>query len=215
MRKPMVYILILALAVCSVYAFAARGGDSMPVTDALLRFHIIANSDSPEDQALKLKVRDRIVSEIGGVVSGMETKEEIIEFLRGNMEYIETIAGQEVMNGNMEYGARGEVGQFLFPTRSYGSLVLPAGSYNALRIVLGDGKGANWWCVMFPPLCFVDTKSSVALAKDQQRIEEMLDGEGPDVLYSVDEMEEVQVRVRFKVLELIKQSGTKLAETFK
>jgi len=215
MRKISVYVLVLALAVCLMYTLPVCGGEDMPDTGRLLRFHVIANSDSPEDQALKLRVKDRVVSEIGGVLSGMETKEEMIEFLHGNMEYIEGIAGQEIKDGNMKYGVRAEVGSFPFPTKSYGNLVLPTGNYQALQIVLGDGGGANWWCVMFPPLCFVDTKNAVARAKDQQRVKEMLDGEGLEMVFSTDDMEKAPVRVRFKVLELIKKSGTKLAETFK
>jgi stage II sporulation protein R len=215
MRKPVVYILILVLAVCLMYELPARGNSPKNAADGLLRLHVVANSDSPEDQALKLKVKDRIASEIGGLVSGMETKEEMVEFLHGNMIYIEGIAEQELKEGSKEYGVKAEIGYFTFPTKSYGSLALPAGEYHALRIVLGEGRGANWWCVMFPPLCFVDTKNAVALARDQQRVKEMLDEEDYETLSSIEDIGEVPVRVRFKLLEMIKQSGIKLAEAFK
>lgn len=215
MRKSVAYILVLVLAVCLIYELPVRGKSPKNGADGLLRLHVVANSDSPEDQALKLKVKDRIVSEIGGLVSAMETKEEILEFLHGNMKYIEDLAAREVEGAKKEYGAKAEVGYFTFPTKSYGSLALPAGEYHALRIVLGEGGGANWWCVMFPPLCFVDTKNAVALAKDQKRVKEMLDEEDYETLSSIEDIGEVPVRVRFKLLEMIKQSGIKLAEAFK
>lgn len=213
MRRLVTYMLVLALASCFIYALPAGGGPQ-PATDSLLRLHVIANSDSPEDQALKLRVKDRIVSEIGGLVSGMETKEEILEFLHGNMRYIEDTAAREIEAAEKEYGVRAEVGYFTFPTKSYGSLALPAGEYQALRIVLGEGGGANWWCVMFPPLCFVDTKNAVALERDQQRVRDMLAGEEHETLPGTEDVEKIPVRARFKLLEVVRQSRIKLAEVF-
>ena len=213
MRKPVIYILVLALATCIIYTLPS-GGSPQPATDGLLRLHVIANSDSPEDQELKLRVKDRIVSEIGGLVSEMKTKEEILEFLHGNMQYIEDTAAREIEAANKEYGVRAEVGYFTFPTKSYGSLALPAGEYQALRIVLGEGGGANWWCVMFPPLCFVDTKNAVALERDQQRVRDMLAGEEHETPPGIEDMGKIPVRVRFKLLEMVRQSGMKLAEVF-
>jgi stage II sporulation protein R len=213
MRKPVIYILVLALATCIIYTLPS-GGSPQPATDGLLRLHVIANSDSPEDQELKLRVKDRIVSEIGGLVSEMKTKEEILEFLQRNMRYIEDTAAREVKDANKEYGVKAEVGYFAFPTKSYGSLALPAGEYQALRIVLGEGGGANWWCVMFPPLCFVDTKNAVALERDQQRVRDMLAGEEHETPPGIEDMGKIPVRVRFKLLEMVRQSGIKLAEVF-
>ena len=214
MRRIVIYILVLVLAACLMYELPVRGGGSQDATDGLLRLHVVANSDSPEDQAVKHKVKDRIVNEIGELVSAMETRKEILEFLDANIEYIEEIASQEVMDGSKGYGAKAEVGDFTFPTRSYGSLVLPAGSYHTLRVVLGEGKGANWWCVMFPPLCFVDTKNAVAMERDQQRVRDILTEEEHETIPGLEDIGEVPVRVRFKVLELIKQSGAKLAQVF-
>ncbi|MGI6698611.1 MAG: stage II sporulation protein R, partial [Clostridia bacterium] len=207
------YILVLALATCIIYTLPS-GGSPQPATDGLLRLHVVANSDSPEDQELKLRVKDRIVSEIGGLVSEMKTKEEILEFLQRNMRYIEDTAAREVKDANKEYGVKAEVGYFTFPTKSYGSLALPAGEYQALRIVLGEGGGANWWCVMFPPLCFVDTKNAVALERDQQRVRDMLAGEEHETPPGIEDMGKIPVRVRFKLLEVVRQSGMKLAEVF-
>jgi stage II sporulation protein R len=212
MRKTAVYILVLALIMLCTYGSTVPAAGMDPATDSLLRFHVIANSDSPADQALKHKVKDRIVNEIGAQVAGMDGKEELLEFLTQNTEYIEQIAMQEVQNSNKDYQVKAEIGYFPFPVKSYGSLTLPAGSYHAFRVVLGDGGGANWWCVMFPPLCFVDTKNAVALAKDQQRIKDMLTREELDVLSHSANIEDVPVRLRFKLLEFLNASKVKLAK---
>lgn len=215
MRKLIAYITVLVFAVCCFYMFPMSVGSRQSAADGLLRFHVIANSDSPRDQALKLRVKDRIVNEIGGQLSGMENKEQMLEYLYENMGYIEEIARQEIQDGNEDYKVKAEVGYFRFPTKSYGSLALPAGDYHALRIVIGQGKGANWWCVMFPPLCFVDSKNGLTLTRDQDRVKEMLTEEELETLVSTNNIEKVPVRVRFKLLELINESRFKLAEAFK
>jgi stage II sporulation protein R len=212
MRKTAVYILVLALIVLCTYGAAVPAAGMDTATDSLLRFHVIANSDSPADQALKHKVKDRIINEIGAQVAGMDDKQELLEYLTQNTEYIEGIARQEVQNSSKEYQVKAEIGYFPFPVKSYGGVTLPAGNYHALRLVLGDGGGANWWCVMFPPLCFVDTKNAVALAKDQQRIKDMLTQQELDALSSSDNIEQVPVRLRFKLAELLNASRTKLAK---
>jgi len=213
MRRTILYILLLALTACLVCPLSTH---DIPQTaaDGLLRLHVVANSDSPEDQVLKLRIKDRIISEIGSQVSSIDNKKGLLDYLDDNIDRIEKIAGQEIQKTQKEYRAKAEVGSFRFPTRSYGSLTLPAGEYHALRIVLGEGKGANWWCVMFPPLCFVDTKNGVAYARDQKRVEEMLAGEDRAPV-EMDNMENMPVRARFRVLELINESRVKLVETFR
>ncbi len=216
MKRTLIFILSLVLALGCIYAFMYHNDDEGAlVTDNLLRLHIVASSDLPRDQALKLKIKDKITQKMGPRISALKTKEEALDFLRDNAAVIEEIAKQEAMEQDVKYDAKAEVGIFPFPTRSYGHLVLPAGKYEALRIVLGEGQGANWWCVMFPPLCFVDTKNAVALGRDQERIEELLAMEELNTENCEGEGVEIPVRVRFKVLELIKKSGGKLANTFK
>ncbi len=215
MRKLIVYMLVLTLTACCAYIFPVSGSSRQPGTDNLIRFHVVANSDSPEDQALKLRVKDRIISEIGTQASCIEDTEQMLGYLSANMEHIEGIARQEIQDGHREYEVRAEVGKFPFPTKSYGSLALPAGQYHALRIIIGEGRGANWWCVMFPPLCFVDAKNGVVLAKDQDRVKEMLAGGEYENQIVLDDIEKVPVRARFKVLEFINESRIKLAESFR
>lgn len=132
----------------------------------LIRFHVIANSDSEEDQALKRAVRDAILEEVSPRLAKSQSLEESRQILIGMRPEIEQI-GQEVVHA---WGKTDEVktdyGYFTFPTKSYGSLVLPAGEYEAVRVLIGKAEGSNWWCVLFPPLCFVDIEHSTAVQVD-------------------------------------------------
>lgn len=132
-----------------------------------IRFHVIANSDSPEDQALKLKIRDRLLERFGEEFADVDSIEVGRQKIRENIAEIRKIALDEIRKYGKSYPVKVQFGHFSFPTKVYGQLVLPAGEYEALKVVIGKGSGANWWCVMFPPLCFVDISHGVA-SKQQQ-----------------------------------------------
>lgn len=122
--------------------------------NSIFRLHIIANSNSAEDQAVKLKVRDAVLeyeAENLDAVSAAKTREELMTH---GAELLEIIEGVLRSNG-FDYGAQMLVGTFPFPDREYNGVLYPAGDYDAFRVILGDGAGENWWCVMFPPLCIL------------------------------------------------------------
>ena len=142
------------LAAAFLFPGCAEGNKGVP--DAL-RLHVIANSDSVEDQAAKVKVRDAILEEFNGGF-GASTKEEAEETLLSMGERLQKAADRALNNSGMDYGAELVFGEFEFPDRTYGDRLYPAGEYTALRVILGEGKGRNWWCVMFPPLCVIETE---------------------------------------------------------
>lgn len=122
--------------------------------NSIFRLHIIANSNSAEDQAVKLEVRDAVLeyeAENLDAVSAAKTREELMTH---GAELLEIIEGVLRSNG-FDYGAQMLVGTFPFPDREYNGVLYPAGDYDAFRVILGDGAGENWWCVMFPPLCIL------------------------------------------------------------
>lgn len=131
----------------------------------LIRIHVVANSDSAVDQTVKLKVKDRLVNWLSPELAYCKTAAESRRILSRRLDEIEKVASAELKACGKGYPVRVMLGDFDFPTRQYGELVLPAGRYQALRVVLGSGLGKNWWCVLYPPLC---VKSTAAEAKKRQ-----------------------------------------------
>lgn len=161
----------------------------------LIRFHVLANSDTEEDQALKRAVRDRIVQEMTPRLDKAKNVEEAKLIARENLGRMETIAAEVIKENHKNYPVKAMFGEFPFPTKSYGSLTLPAGMYEAVRVVIGKGEGANWWCVLFPPLCFVSISESLAV-------------ENPDTVpVLAGESKRQKVEIKFKIVETFKKLG--------
>ena len=123
------------------------------LADKVVRLHILANSDSEEDQALKLRVRDRVLERATELLEQTGDRREAEEVLQSHMPELERIAAEEISDCGYEYDVTAEVANTMFPTKEYDGFTLPAGEYLALRIIIGEGNGHNWWCVVFPPLC--------------------------------------------------------------
>ncbi len=138
----------------------------LPVTlgqDKLIRLHVLANSDSQEDQQLKLQVRDAVIQYLAPYLeqaSSVEAARQIVSEHQGKLA--EVAEGIVAKNG-AKYPVNVQIGIFDFPIKSYGNLVLPAGKYEAVRILIGKAEGKNWWCVLFPPLCFIDVTNATAV----------------------------------------------------
>lgn len=153
------FVLTLALLLCLPGRWesaSAHRESAQSVYESVFRLHVIANSDSAEDQAAKLRVRDAILAYERARMEHAETAEEARARLMEDGAGLLFAAEQALAECGMDYGASLEVGTFPFPQREYGAEVYPAGEYAALRVVLGAGKGQNWWCVMFPPLCILE-----------------------------------------------------------
>lgn len=134
--------------------------------EELIRFHVLANSDSEEDQALKRAVRDAILKEVSPRLAESHSLEESRKILTDLRPELERIGKTVVLAWGKTYEVKTDYGHFTFPTKSYGSLILPAGEYEAVRVLIGKAEGSNWWCVLFPPLCFVDIEHSTAVPVD-------------------------------------------------
>lgn len=126
------------------------------LAEGVIRLHVIANSDSTQDQTLKLKVRDKILSECGALFEENEKIDTVRGDIVTNLDYIEKIAKKEVEKNGFDYDVDVSFGKSQFPRKEYGNVTLPAGEYQALIVKIGEASGKNWWCVLFPPLCFVD-----------------------------------------------------------
>ncbi|WP_055106117.1 stage II sporulation protein R [Paenibacillus ihumii] len=145
---------------------AAALGGSIP--EESIRLRILANSDRPGDQVIKRQVRDAIVEQMNGWVQQLENPLSLADarqIIEDNLALVEDTVKRTLERSGKNYAYKVELGVVPFPTKMYGGTVYPAGEYEALRVTLGKGEGKNWWCVLFPPLCFVDAGSGEALAK--------------------------------------------------
>lgn len=154
-----IIVLIAAFPLCT-----ANEGDVAAFDGEIVRIHILANSDSEEDQSLKLKVRDEILK-----AADVETDNcSLNETIRHNRKMFLKIACDTVRNSGFDYKVTAVTGIYEFPAKYYGNSYFPKGRYNALKIIIGSGKGHNWWCVMYPPLCFTD-KSDGELTPENKK----------------------------------------------
>ncbi len=135
------------------------------IADKLIRFHVIANSDSEEDQALKLKVRDRIIDKMSFKLENAKSLDEARDILNSSTEEVSNIAKEVILEEGFDYDVKTMLSNENFPDKIYGDYVFPQGNYEAYRVIIGSGEGQNWWCVMFPPLCFVDESKNIVDTK--------------------------------------------------
>lgn len=165
-RKNKLHVLEIALLV-GLAVFLASGTLALQTQDQLaekvVRLHVLANSDSREDQALKLLVRDAVLEEATAILDTAADRREAEARLRGQLLELERIAAETVAQQGYHYPVTLELADTEFPTKEYDRFTLPAGEYLALRVLIGDAEGQNWWCVVFPPLCTaVSTEVPVA-----------------------------------------------------
>ena len=172
----------------------------------LIRFHVLANSDSPEDQELKLKVRDKVIGAMSKDLEKSKNVNETRDILKDNLIKIEEVAEEEIKRNGESYDVRVSLGEHTFPTKRYGNVVFPAGIYEALRIEIGNAEGQNWWCVMFPPLCFVDIKHGLTDEKTKKELKNALTEEEYYLVYSDVNTNELPIQLKSKVFELFKES---------
>lgn len=141
----------------------------------LIRFHVIANSDNTEDQTLKLKVRDKVLEYISPKLKNSQSIEESRQIIQENDENIKKVAQDVVYKNGYKYTISTTLSKENFPVKTYGNITLPQGEYEAYRILIGSGSGQNWWCVMFPPLCFIDiAKGEVSQKETEKTMKQVL-----------------------------------------
>lgn len=155
----------VTLILTSVSSFAES---RRTLEDSVFRLHILANSDSEADQTLKLKVRDAVLAEVPELFGECQSKSEAEAAAAQNMPQILETAKRTLSENDCEYGVSAEICEMYFDDRTYGDIVMPSGNYSALRITIGDAKGKNWWCVMFPSLCLPAAMDFEGLAEESK-----------------------------------------------
>ncbi len=177
----------------------------------LIRFHVLANSDSPFDQALKIKVRDKVMGEMNKRFD-MADIDEARDIIKRNINDIEEIAQEEIREMGYNYPVEVMLKEHQFPTKNYGSITLPAGTYEALRVVIGEGNGENWWCVLFPPLCFIDINNGLTDQKTKEELRGVLSEDEFHMINSAAQNGELPIKLKFKIVEVLENSKWKLGK---
>ena len=178
----------------------------------LIRLHVIANSDSPGDQSLKRDVRDAILEYVQNELRNSDNIEKSREIINSKLTEITNIAKKVIAEKGSSYGVRTILGEYPFPTKVYGDIALPAGKYQALRVIIGEGRGANWWCVLFPPLCFVDVTHGTVPDSVKDDLKKVLTDEEYDIVTNSEDESEIPIKIKFKIVEMFQDSKVKLAD---
>ncbi len=181
------------------------------LSNNLIRLHVVANSDSPEDQELKHEVREAVLAYIRDEVKDYKNIEQTREIVKEKIPEITAIAQRVITSCGLSYDVNTGLGVYPFPTKTYGDITLPAGNYQALRVVIGNGDGANWWCVLFPPLCFVDVTHGTVPDSVKADLKEVLSDDEYNIVTTSDEESDIPLKIRFKIVELFQGSKIKLA----
>lgn len=205
-RIKIAFTLILLLAFyIFISAYSYSKSVSHDLCDSVFRLHVLANSDSKQDQDLKYLVRDSLIKYMNDICSNVENKDEAISIANAHLDDFKQIALDTIKSQGYSYNVSVEIGNFDFPTKTYGDISFPSGYYDALRVNIGDAKGQNWWCVMFPPLCFVDVSSGIVPDDSKDLINNELNSEEEFALISDDSS--FDIKFKFKILEFFNNSN--------
>ncbi len=175
--KVLIYIitslLVLVMNWESQRSVSVSAANMITIPKDAIRLRILANSDSPKDQWLKREIRDKVNAEITKWVTELDSLENARETINSRLDKIEEIVESELRRNGVKDQFTVQFDEVQFPTKLYGNVVYPAGMYEAVLITIGEGKGQNWWCVLFPPLCFIDFANGDAVENNKQQDEEV------------------------------------------
>lgn len=208
--KKIIFALSLGLILTMVLSIYT-GNVQSEIAQNVLRLHVLANSDSEEDQALKLKVRDRLLSESRALFQNANSPAETKAIFLDNREMLTAAAEETIAAEGYPYPVSLSLSHTYFPSRHYGNVALPAGEYDAVRVEIGAAEGQNWWCVMFPPLCFVDGSIE---NKGMESVERLRESLGPDADIITPDGD-IDVTLRFKLVDIFQTTTHAIKEAFK
>ena len=202
------FLLFIYTTICAIsYAKSV----SEDLENSVFRLHVIANSDSKEDQNLKYIVRDKLLQYMNSYLSNTSTKEDAIKIANEHLDEFKQVALDTIYNEGYSYDVKINIGNFEFPTKQYGDISLPAGYYDALRVEIGEAKGRNWWCVMFPSLCFIDVSSGFVPEESKEELQKVLSDEEYSL---ISDSSNSSIKFKFKLLELFANNGLLTAKNF-
>ena len=202
--KPILILIILFSIYTFICAYSYVNAVSENLSNSVFRLHVIANSDTKEDQDLKYIVRDKLIEYMDTLSQSCSSKEEVIKIAQDNLDDFKQIAENTIREQGYSYPVEVEIGNFEFPTKTYGDISFPAGYYDALRVKIGEAKGKNWWCVMFPPLCFVDVTTGIVPNNSKDDLKQNLSDEEYKI---ISDTESSDITLKFKLIEFFENNG--------
>lgn len=202
--KPILILIILFSIYTFICAYSYVNAVSENLSNSVFRLHVIANSDTQEDQNLKYIVRDKLIEYMNTLNESNSSKEEVIKIAQDNLKNFKQIAENTIREQGYSYPVEVEIGNFEFPTKTYGDISFPAGYYDALRVKIGKAKGKNWWCVMFPPLCFVDVTTGIVPDNSKDDLKQNLSNEEYKI---ISDTESSDIALKFKLIEFFENNG--------
>lgn len=206
--KKVLIIFILFITYILLSIFSYSNAVSADISNSVFRLHVIANSDSKEDQNLKYAVRDELIKYMNSISKNVSNKEEAIKIANENKDEFYAIAKKVISDNGFNYDVNIEIGNFSFPTKTYGDISLPAGFYDALKVEIGNATGQNWWCVMFPSLCFVDVSEGIVPEESKEDLQLSMQEEDYNLIAS----DKNQYKLKFKLVELFENAKIIMAK---
>ena len=176
--------IIFSLVLTSLVVDTKKESLQKEIASEVLRFHVLANSDSQRDQELKMKVKEEVLSYMEKELPNSESLIETRNWAQNHITEMEQIGREILQENECDYPVKVEITSCEFPEKTYGDITFPAGTYEALRVEIGEGAGQNWWCVLYPNLCFVDAIHAVVPEEGKHDLEEVLDDEAYEMVTS-------------------------------
>ena len=196
-RKVKLFLISLIIGVCATSVLRVYSRDIVEgISNSVVRLHVVANSNSEEDQTLKLKVRDEVIKTLEPMLADSKSTEETKNIIKSNLGFIEEEAEKAIKKYGYTYGVTVNFDNYYFPTKQYANAQFPKGKYDALKIVIESGKGNNWWCVLYPALCFSGNSNGTLLKESEAKLKNTLSKDEYEVVTSKN-----KINFKFKIVE--------------
>lgn len=177
--KTIIGIIAVAIGLICTYFLSPEAQEKhnmqKEIAEKIIRFHVRANSDSEEDQALKLMVKDEVVAYLSEAMKSADSKTDSAQYIESHLDKITEIAENTIAEQGYDYPVSAYMTSEFFPTKTYGDVTIPCGDYDAFRIDIGENTGQNWWCILYPPLCFVQGSYGIATDESKMLLKNVLD----------------------------------------
>ena len=206
--KSFLIIFLLFIVYILICVFSYSNAVSTGISENVFRLHVIANSNSTEDQNLKYLVRDELIKYMNSICENISSKKDAIKIAQENKDKFYNIAQKVIYDNGFNYDVNIDIGNFAFPTKTYGDISLPTGFYDALKVEIGSSSGQNWWCVMFPSLCFVDITEGVVPEESKQNLQDNMEEENYNLISS----DKFEFKLKFKLVELFENAKIIMAK---